>query len=331
MAPPVTPPSETPGATPRRGPWRRFVDAALIGQEDATALGMCRAAIVLVFTLSVLSHLGAVGEYFSDESVIFGEYARQAFHSRWSLFFYIREPWAVRLVYAVGVLAHVCWMLGLFTRISSALAWLLWISMVGRNPLLYSMPDQWHTALAFVLMLLPTGRGFSLDARWRGLGGTVPVWCRRLIQLQLAALYVNAAFAKTGDTWRVTGEAIYYAAASPYNRHFEINHWLAALQPYGLRTVTFAVWWWEYLFGLFVLLNWIEEVVGLRWRSPLRALYLGFGVLMHVGIQLLLYVAWFSPLTLAAYLAFLRPDEATRLRAWVARRLARQRGAKLKG
>ena len=380
MATPEAEPAPTPEepAQPRGEPtrarpglWRRFVDGALLGQEDATALGMCRAAIVLVFTLSMLSHLGAVAEYFSDDSVIFGEFARKAFHSRWSLFFYVREAWAVRLIYAVGVLAHVCWMFGLFTRLSSVVAWLVWISMVGRNPLLYSMPDQWHSALAFFLMLLPTGRGFSLDARWRGLGGTVPVWCRRIIQLQLAALYVNAAMAKTGDTWRVTGEAMYYAAASPYNRHFLINEWLAALQPYVLKPATFAVLYWEMTFGAFVVfewfressrarglryvqlglaligalvyawssslvilssaavlaalvvLDWFKRATGWRWIPSARWLFLGFGVLMHAGIQLLLYVAWFSPLTVATYLAFLHPSEATRLREWARARLTR--------
>jgi hypothetical protein len=59
----------------------------------------------------------------------------------------------------------------------------------------------------------------------------------------------------------------------------------------------------------------------------LRIVVLGFGVLMHVGIQTMMYVAWFSPLVIAVYLAFLRPDEARRLVDWInQRRRSRPRG-----
>ncbi|MCA9693571.1 MAG: HTTM domain-containing protein [Myxococcales bacterium] len=315
------------------GRWRRIVDAALLGEEDATALGLCRVAIVLVFTLSMLAHVGSVAEYFSDESMVFGPYARKASRSAWapelypSIFYYVTDPTWVRAIFTVGLLAHVTWLLGLYTRLSSLIAWLVWISMVGRNPLLYSMPDQWHGALAFYVMLLPTGRGFSLDARWRKKGRPAPVWCRRLLQLQLAVLYVGAGVSKTGATWRETGEALYYAAASPYNRHFLINGWLAYLQPWVLRPATFAALIWEVAFGPFVLLHWLREATGWRYIPPLRWLFLGFGVAMHLGIQLLLYVVWFSPLTVAAYTCFLRPDEARRAIDGVARRLPRRRAA----
>ncbi|MBC8070645.1 MAG: hypothetical protein IAG13_20105 [Deltaproteobacteria bacterium] len=36
---------------------------------------------------------------------------------------------------------------------------------------------------------------------------------------------------------------------------------------------------------------------------------------MHLGIQAMMYVAWFSPMVLAGYFAFLRPEEARRLLA----------------
>jgi hypothetical protein len=41
---------------------------------------------------------------------------------------------------------------------------------------------------------------------------------------------------------------------------------------------------------------------------------------MHVGIQAMLYVAWFSPLGIASYAAFLRPEEARWVVDWVRRR-----------
>ena len=302
---------------------RQALDAALLSEEDATALGLCRALLVAVFLASVLSHVGAVDEYFSRASMISGEWARAAFPSRASIFFYVDDPWAVRLIFGVGVVAHVLWLVGLYTRPAALVAVALWMSMVGRNPLLYAMPDQLHTALALWLALLPAGRGFSLDARWRGRGGPVPVWCRRLLQLQLAVLYTGTGLLKGGATWRSDGTALYYALVNPYNRHFAISGALAQIQPYVLRPLTWAVLVWEVAFAGFVLVHWLREATGSRRAPELRPAFLGFGAAMHLGIQALLYVAWFTPLCLAAYTSFLRPGEAERLLTGLRRRLAR--------
>jgi len=293
-----------------RGLVRRTIDRAFLETEDPTALGLMRIALVAVMTASMLTHIGSVAEYFSDDAWLAGEAARKAFHSRWSLFFYVTDPWAVRGVFGVGVLAHLAWLVGWRTPIAAVIAWGVWISMVGRNPLLYSLPDQLHGALALVMMLMPTGHGVSLDARRVG-PRPVPVWCRRVVQLQIGVVYVATALLKTGKAWRDDGTAIYYTLANPYNRHFVISGTLAALQPYVLRPMTWAVLVWEFGFGGFVILQWLRDVAGRPRRWPdLRWAFLGFGVMMHVGIQVLLYVAWFTPLMVASYASFLRPHEA---------------------
>jgi hypothetical protein len=305
------------------GPWsklERLVGVAMLDEEDPTALGLVRITLVGVMTASLLTHLGAVSDYFSSHALIGGEAAREAFHSRWSLFFTIDEPWAVRSLFAVGVVAHLLWLVGLYTRAASIVAWLVWISMVGRQPLLYALPDQLHTALATVLMLVPAGRGLSLDARWRGKRRPVPVWCRRMLQLQVAVVYVATGVLKTGETWR-DGTALYYTLVNPYNRHFVMDRALALVQPWLLRPATWAVLVWEVGFGGFVVLHWLRELLGRPRRFPdLRKPFIAFGVLMHVGIQSLLYVAWFTPLMIASYAAFLTPEEVRRMGAWLRRR-----------
>ena len=296
------------------GRFDRMLGATLLDREDPTALGLVRVVLVTIFTLALVTHVGAVAEYFSDDSVLAGRFARQAFDSRWSLFFTVTDAWGVRAIFALGVLAHLLWLLGLYTRVAAALSWVVWVSMVGRNPLLYSLADQLLMVLVTLLALMPSGRGLSLDARWRGKGGTVPVWCRRMLQLQLAVLYVGTGALKTGDTWRTDGTALYYSLSNPYNRHFDVPHVLAMLQPWMLRPMTWLVLVWEVGFGGFVMVHWIREVLGRPRRLPdLRKPFLGFGIAMHAGIQAMLYVAWFSPLAVGAYTAFLCPEEAKRL------------------
>lgn len=297
------------------------LDRAVLQTEDPTALGLVRILVVSVMTASMLTHVGAVSDYFSDHALLGGEAAREAFHSRQSLFFYVTSPWGVRAVFALGVLAHLMWLVGLFTRVSAVVAWAVWASMVGRHPLLYALPDQLHGALCLLLALMPTGNGLSLDARRRG-PRPVPIYCRRIVQLQLAVVYTATGLLKTGPTWTEDGTALYYALVNPYNRHFMIAQWLAALQPWVLRPATWLVLAWEVGFGGFVLVHWLREMLGRPRRIPdLRWVFLGFGVMMHVGIQSFLYVAWFTPLTIAAYSSFLRPEEVQ----GIAKRLRRLR------
>ena len=89
----------------------------------------------------------------------------------------------------------------------------------------------------------------------------------------------------------------------------------------GEGPATWAVLVWEVGFGGFVLLHWLREMLGRPRRMPdLRKAFLGFGVAMHLGIQMLLYVAWFTPMMIASYTCFLTPDEVKRMGAWIRRR-----------
>jgi hypothetical protein len=299
----------------------RFVGRCLIDGEDPTALGLCRIVIVSILTLSLLFHVGSVAEYFSSDALLAGEFAREAFPSRWSLFFSIEDPNAVRAIFGIGVLAHLLWLVGLWTTPAAIVSWIVWVSMFGRHPLLYSLADELQMALCTLLVLTPSGRGLSLDARRRGEARPVPVWCRRMIQLQMAVVYGVTGLLKTGQTWHADGTALYYALSNPYNRHFDVPHVLAALQPWLLRPATWVVLAWEVSFGGFVALHWARGLLGRpRWFPDLRKLYLPFGIAMHLGIQAMLYVAWFSPLGIASYAAFLRPEEARWVVDWVRRR-----------
>ncbi len=316
MAQAPTQPGEAGAPAPTRGPVARFLDAAFAGEEDPTALGVLRAALVAVLLLSLSTHFGHVREWFSSDAAVHGHYARELFPSRYSLFFEHDDPTFVVVVFAVGTLAHLCWMLGLFTRVTSVLSVFLWINLNGRVPLLYAFPDQLSLMLAFLLAMMPAGRGFSLDARWFGWGGPVPVWCRRVIQLQVAVVYTVTGMLKDGETW-TEGTALYYTLVNPHNRHFDVGTMLARLQPWVLRPATWLALLWEVAFAGFVLVHWGREIAAelapeARWRRfipDLRWVFLGFGVAMHVTIQLMLYVVHFSALMLATYLAFLSTDE----------------------
>ena len=54
----------------------KFFSGMFSRQEDPAALGLTRILVVAVLLVNVAAHLGAVGEYFSDESLIAGRRAR---------------------------------------------------------------------------------------------------------------------------------------------------------------------------------------------------------------------------------------------------------------
>ena len=311
-------------AAPAPGILARVLDAAFAGQEDPLTLGVVRAIIAGILLISALLHYGSVQAYFSDASMINDRFAQLAFPARWSLFFTVSDPQLVGAIWAVGVLALAMWTVGLLTRVSSIVGLFMWVCMYGRNPLLYAYPDQLALLLGMLVALMPAGRGFSLDARWLGWGGTVPIWCRRIIQLQIAIVYTVTGLEKTGKTWVEDGTAIYYTLTNPYNRHFDAGPLLASLQSWLLAPLTYLVLLWETAFGGFVAYNWMRELLGRRlpawgerrrsgrpgwWIPDLRWLFLGFGAAMHTGIQLGVYVVFFSPLLIGSYLSFLSSEE----------------------
>jgi len=299
------------------------VDALVAGREDATALGLYRVAFVALLTVVYLAHAGSVVEYFSRASMLNGTWAREAFPSRFSLFFTFDAPAAVMAIFVVGAVAHVAWMVGAGTRVASVVAMLVWVSMFGRAPLLYAYPDRLSIVLGVLLALMPAGRGLGVDAWVRARRGlparTVPVWCRRILQLEVAIVYTATGLEKTGKTWTEEGTAIYYTLVNPNNRHFDLGPWLATLQPWVLRPLTYVVVAWEVGFLAFFAAHTVRDALisglsprrpaWLAWVPDLRWVFLGFGLLMHLGIQLALYVVHFSWLMIFAYLAFASPDE----------------------
>lgn len=327
MSPPTTQPDDsalepsndaTPGAsTPGVSSGLAAVwDRLLSGEEEPHALGLTRVLVVAVLMWAYVRHAGGVVEYYSDASILGTELSRELFHERFSWFRWAHTPKAAVAVWVLGLFAHVAWLVGWRTSLAAIVAMSVTASLHGRNPWLIAYPDRYALVLGVLLALMPSGRGFSLDARRIG-DRPVPVWCRRLLQVQIAILYTATGLDKSGVTWRGEGTAIYYTLVNPYNRHFDIATWLAPLQPWVLRPMTWFTLVWEVAFGGFVAVFALREASAWRNVPDLRWLFLGYGVLMHLGIALGTYVMYFSALAIAAYAAFLTPEEARRCITWL--------------
>jgi len=196
----------------------------------------------------------------------------------------------------------VLFLLGVATRVTSILAFLITISYSQRVPVANFGLDQVLGMLCLYLAIGPSGAALSLDAWFRkkrlarkGLPST-PVLsssarvAMRLLQLHLCAVYFWAGFSKLkGPTWW-TGEAMWNVLANAEYQTIDLT-WMAWVPwlPFLIAHITIA---WEISF------------ISLVWNPRLRPLILTMGTLMHFGIGAFLGMWTFGLSMTFGYLSF---------------------------
>jgi hypothetical protein len=165
--------------------------------------------------------------------------------------------------------------------------------------------------MLFCLVWAETGATLSIDAwlerrRTRRPPNAAPklatVLPLRMIQLQLAVIYFNSGLFKIHDaSWR-DGTALHWAMTNNVFHRFPFA--LPLVNDATLTAATYTTVFWEIGFP-FLLLN--------RFT---RRIALVVGVILHLGIWTMMEVGPFSPIMLAAYIAFLNPQHVTQ---WVSR------------
>ncbi len=294
------------------GPWNRFWFAP----SDARPVGIMRIllGIIAIWThLSLLDELphilGPDAELWQPLSAI-----------RWASFSFYDHVTSTDQLYGLHialVLPLVLFTVGLGGRFSNLMALVVLASVHHGNTWMLNAGDRLVRLWMLSMLFVPATRAFSLDA-WilRKLGrspkATLPVVTQRLVQIQLAWMYMATGLAKAeGSTWH-DGTAVYYALNAEVFQRFP-----------GLLPDTVLAWWPIYAFlalGTWVTLIWeIGFPFMVLWR-PTRLLALALGVFIHGGIAAGMMVASFSFASVWGYWAFLDQDK---LSAYIDKALAR--------
>lgn len=285
--------------------WHRF----WFEPADPILLGLMRILCgwMLFYTLLVWSF--DLESFFSHEGLqpihaIRKLYADQHVFSFW---LWISDSWLWPAHFTCLVIAA-CFCLGLATRVTSILAFLITISYSQRVPVANFGLDQILGMMCLYLAVGPSGAALSLDGwirdRWRKRRGILPEGsvirypsariALRLIQLHLCAIYFWAGFAKLkGPSWW-TGEAMWRVIANAEYQTIDLT-WLAWVPwfPYLIAHMTIL---WEVFFSVLV------------WNRRLRPLVLAVGTAMHIGIGAFLGMWTFGLIMIFAYLSFADPD-----------------------
>ena len=262
--------------------------------EATSPLALVRIAfgvVVLAWTIQMAPDANA---FFAD-----GGIAPQAgFHApagSWGPLELLSSPAAVALTLTILALASICLISGRRPRLAALLIFLGLLALERRNPFVFNSGDNLLRVIALVLALAPAG-GAALASEQRSR------WALRLLQVQLSVIYLAAASAKlTGSTWR-DGTALAYALRLDDLERFALPAWLTASDPLT-TALTYCTLGFEVLAGLLV------------WSRRLRPWVLGAGVAVHLTIDLVLRVGFFSYAVLVLYLAFVPPEVASR---WIA-------------
>lgn len=230
-----------------------------------------------------------------------GAYRQIYGHSRLSLLLYLPPTNAsVMLVLGLHLIAAVGLTIGLLTPWSAALAYVSLASLQHRNPLVTYGGDDVMRIMTFLLVFSRAGEVASVDHWWAErtqqpmASGTA--WCTRLMQVQVAIIYLQAFLSKfSGATWR-TGTAVYYAIEVPKYRR-------RRLPPFA-RT---RAWSRALTYGTLA----VECALGtLVWIRELRLPVLISGVLLHLGMEAFMNLYLFGAVMIVCLTLFLQPEEA---------------------
>lgn len=217
----------------------------------------------------------------------------------------VQSPAAFWTVHVAALVVLAMFTVGLFTRVTSILAWLITLSYVHRLPLVVFGTDQTNTMLAMYLMLGPAGDAYSLD-RWiagRRAGGRLPDAAPtttaniaiRLIQLHMCIVYFFAGLGKLqGDSW--WGGGALWGAVANYEYQTVDLTWLADY-PVIIALLTQATAYWELFFCVLVWPRLLRPLVifialPLHWSIGICMGLMTFGIIMPVGVYAFVPPDW---------------------------------------
>jgi hypothetical protein len=165
---------------------------------------------------------------------------------------------------------------GLLTRFSAFICWLLHLAFVKSAHNFMYGTDYIHTIMLFFCILLPVGHYFSLDNKIFGSKKENPLPSLRVFQIQLCIVYFFAGLAKAiGANWW-NGESIWKSLHRPVLGEFDFI-WLADY-PLLAAALGIGVMLTELLYPLMI---WIR-------RFRLNKIWFWFIISMHLSIAFFL-------------------------------------------
>lgn len=301
------------------------------GQVDSRPLSLFRIVAAMLMLKEAMYFLPLSAVFFSDNGIVPRSIAAQVNGPwRWSLLSLVGAESLVTLFLLVWIAILLCLLVGYRTRLMTVLNFIFLVSLFNRNYLPMDGADYVMRVMAFWSLFVPLGDYYSVDAlrtrlrryrqtgNWRDLQApaaprTMFAFPLRMMQIQIALVYVVAGVSKTGDVW-MQGLAL---------------HDVLSLKTYTLPTadliVQFAPDWLlrALTYGVLLIEDLFIVLVFVPIGQPLlRLIGLASMALMHIGIAATMGIQNFAMFMIATYLVFFDPAWVKALGAWTRRKAA---------
>jgi hypothetical protein len=292
--------------------WNRF----WFEPVSTAPLAVFRIAFGLVLFLWTLSLLPGLSAFFTKGGLLpaqpqYGGDLRL----EWGLLGIFPSWTAVVIVWVALLAASIALVLGLFSQLAAAVAFVALMAFQRRDPFVFNFGDVLLRIVAFYLIFAPASASLSVLRllRHRGEPWTFPAraaWPMRLLQVQFSIVYFFAVWAQVrGLTWN-NGTAISYVLRITDLERFPlpafVSHSLviANLLTFGTLAIELSL-------------------AILVWNRRLRPWVLLAGLLLHLVIEYSVSLGFFDLTILSMYLLWLPPERIEAVLLGLERRLSR--------
>lgn len=277
----------------------------MFGYGSPVAFGLFRALMGSLIFINLVMVGIDFDAWFSERGYVPWQVAeRWLGNPRFDLIGGVTDTRIVAAFYVLVTVAALFTALGLFTRPASIITALGILSLHHRNPIILHGGDTVLRACAVYLAVGPSGAACSLD-RWlklrKGKAPAIPemvsMWPQRLVQYQVAVIYVTTVWAKwQGSHWR-DGTATWYPTFLREFERFPVPEFMRH-QPV-LAITTYGTLLTELALGTLV------------FYRPFRKWVLLAGLLMHGYIEYSMNIPLFAFAMCSMYVTFYDGDEVS--------------------
>lgn len=285
------------------------IDDFFFKPTSVATIGIFRIFFGIVIFLSFLGRYPYRELFYGENGLVRAATTAQFFPGHWLLYFRFvpaGDP-GLNYFFLILLLAIIFLIIGLFTRVNSIIVFLGVVALSNRNFFVDNAGDDLLRINCFLLIFSQAGTAYSVD-RWlrikRGLESksVVPLsapWAQRLLQIQLAYLYLNTFILKLpGEGWQ-NGTALYYALNYVELQRFDFKYLFYYL--WQIKAATYSVMVGEIALATLV------------WYRPLRYWVLSVGVLLHIGINLTMQFPIFQYVMITSLINFVYPEDMERI------------------
>jgi len=259
-------------------------------QPDLRSLAFMRIALALVILTDLCIRLTDFTAHYTDAGVWPKEMLSQGWKTGyWTFHTLFAHSAYLAFLFICHLLLAITFLIGAYTRLSTFLLLVFYISLHNRNIFILQAGDDLLRLTLLSCLFLPVGARYSVDVMRNKARSAIPVLAFPAYLLLISSVYIFSVLLKDGPDWRINYDAVYYALNLSQLR-LPLGDWLlqqqALLQPLTLLVLGLEA-------SIPILILWPAKSGRTRLLALLLILLLqfAFGLTLFVGLFWLISIA----------------------------------------